>query len=58
MNVVMTAGRKFVEVQGTAEGDRRSPAKSSLRSSRSRRPGIAEIVVAQEQMVAVAPTPR
>src|SRR4029077_7116259 len=57
MNVVMTASRRFVEVQGTAEGIAftRDELSALLALAES---GIAEIVEAQEQMIAVAPTPR
>ena len=57
MNVVMTASGRFVEVQGTAEGMAftRDELSALLALAES---GIAEIVEAQEQMIAVAPTPR
>jgi ribonuclease PH len=57
MNVVMTASGRFVEVQGTAEGMAftRDELSALLALAES---GIAEIVEAQEQMVAVAPSPR
>jgi ribonuclease PH len=57
MNVVMTAGRRFVEVQGTAEGIAFSREELSALLALAES-GIAEIVEAQEQMIAVAPTPR
>jgi ribonuclease PH len=57
MNVVMTASSRFVEVQGTAEGMAftRDELSALLALAES---GIAEIVEAQEQMIAVAPLPR
>jgi ribonuclease PH len=57
MNVVMTAARRFVEVQGTAEGMAftRSELDELLALAEA---GIAEIVAAQEEMVAEAPRPR
>jgi ribonuclease PH len=57
MNVVMTASSRFVEVQGTAEGIAftRDELSALLALAES---GIAEIVEAQEQMIAVAPLPR
>ncbi|HEY5012929.1 MAG TPA: ribonuclease PH, partial [Acidimicrobiia bacterium] len=57
MNVVMTASGRFVEVQGTAEGlaFTRDELSALLTLAES---GIAEIIEAQEQMVAVAPAPR
>ena len=57
MNVVMTASGRFVEVQGTAEGIAftRDELAALLALAET---GIAEIVDAQEQMIAIAPTPR
>lgn len=57
MNVVMTASGRFVEVQGTAEGDAftRSELDSLLDLAAA---GIGQIVDLQREMVAVAPDPR
>jgi ribonuclease PH len=57
MNVVMTESARFVEVQGTAEGMAftRDELSALLELAES---GIAEIVEAQVQMIAVAPAPR
>ena len=57
MNVVMTGDGRFVEVQGTAEGVAftRAELDALLGLAES---GIAEIVAAQVEMVAEAPTPR
>ena len=57
MNVVMTGDGRFVEVQGTAEGVAftRAELDALLGLAES---GIAEIVAAQQEMVAEAPTPR
>jgi ribonuclease PH len=57
MNVVMTGDGRFVEVQGTAEGVAftRDELDALLGLAEG---GIAEIVAAQEEMVAEAPTPR
>lgn len=57
MNIVMTADGRFVEVQGTAEGlaFTRDDLHSLLALAET---GIAEIIGAQEEMVAEAPTPR
>ena len=57
MNVVMTASSRFVEVQGTAEGIAFSRDELSALLALAEA-GIAEIVEAQEQMIAIAPTPR
>ena len=57
MNVVMTASSRFVEVQGTAEGMAFSRDELSALLELAEA-GIAEIIEAQEQMVAIAPTPR
>ena len=57
MNVVMTASNRFVEVQGTAEGIAFSRDELSALLALAEA-GIAEIVEAQEQMIAIAPTPR
>ena len=56
MNVVMTGDGRFVEVQGTAEGVAftRAELDALLGLAES---GIAEIVAAQQEMVAEAPTP-
>ena len=53
----MTASSRFVEVQGTAEGIAftREELAALLALAET---GIAEIVEAQEQMIAVAPLPR
>jgi ribonuclease PH len=57
MNVVMTSGGKFVEVQGTAEGQAFS--KSELDDLLSlAEHGIAEILEAQAQVLATPPPPR
>jgi ribonuclease PH len=57
MNVVMTSGGKFVEVQGTAEGQAFS--KSELDDLLSlAEHGIAEILEAQTQVLATPPPPR
>ena len=55
MNVVMTASGRFVEVQGTAEGMAFTPRRAVGARSTLAESGIAEIVEAQEQMIAVAP---
>jgi ribonuclease PH len=57
MNVVMTAGERFVEVQGTAEGlaFTRGELDSLLDLAQQ---GIKDIVEAQHMMVAVPPAPR
>ena len=57
MNVVMTGDGRFVEVQGTAEGVAftRSELDALLGLAET---GIADIVAAQEEMVAEAPTAR
>ena len=57
MNVVMTGDGRFVEVQGTAEGIAftRSDLDALLGLAEA---GIAEIVAAQQGMVAEAPAPR
>ena len=57
MNVVMTAGGKFVEVQGTAEGAAftRSELDELLRLAEL---GIGRIIEAQTEMVSVPPLPR
>jgi ribonuclease PH len=57
MNVVMTGDGRFVEVQGTAEGIAftRDELDALLGLAEG---GIAEIVSAQEEMVAEAPAPR
>ena len=57
MNVVMTGDGRFVEVQGTAEGVAFTrPDLDALLALAEQ--GIGEIVAAQEEMVAEAPTPR
>jgi ribonuclease PH len=57
MNVVMTASERFVEVQGTAEGIAftRAELDSLLGLAET---GIAEIIAAQQEMVAEAPAAR
>jgi ribonuclease PH len=57
MNIVMTASERFVEVQGTAEGlaFTRPDLNSLLDLAQL---GIAEIIAAQQEMVAVAPPVR
>jgi ribonuclease PH len=57
MNVVMTGDERFVEVQGTAEGMAftRTELDALLGLAQS---GIAEIVGAQQEMVAETPAPR
>ena len=57
MNVVMTEGGRFVEVQGTAEGlaFTRSELDSLLALAEA---GIVEIIGLQREMVAEAPSPR
>ena len=57
MNVVMTGDGRFVEVQGTAEGVAftRAELDALLGLAES---GIAEIVAAQQEMVAEPPAPR
>jgi ribonuclease PH len=57
MNVVMTGSGRFIEVQGTAEGQAfsRGELDSLLELANL---GIEEIVAAQREMVAEAPTPR
>ena len=57
MNVVMTAGGKFVEVQGTAEGAAfsRTELDELLRLAEL---GIGQIIEAQAAVVAVPPSPR
>ena len=57
MNVVMTGDGRFVEVQGTAEGVAftRTELDALLGLAEL---GIGEIIAAQQEMVAEAPTPR
>jgi ribonuclease PH len=57
MNVVMTSGGKFIEVQGTAEGTpfSRSELDSMLALAEK---GITEIITLQEQLLADTPVPR
>ena len=50
MNVVMTGGGRFIEVQGTAEGMPFTPLRARRRCSASAEAGIAEIVGLQQQM--------
>ena len=57
MNVVMTADGRFVEVQGTAEGLAFTRAELDALLGLAET-GIAEIVAAQQEMVAEAPEPR
>ena len=57
MNVVMTASRRFVEVQGTAEGMAFTHDELSALLALAEG-GIGEIVAAQESMVSVPPEPR
>ncbi|HEX5096276.1 MAG TPA: ribonuclease PH, partial [Acidimicrobiia bacterium] len=57
MNIVMTASERFVEVQGTAEGLAFTrPDLDALLDLAQQ--GIAEIIAAQQEMVAVAPPVR
>jgi len=57
MNVVMTGDGRFVEVQGTAEGLAFTRAELDALLGLAET-GIAEIVTAQREMVAAAPSPR
>ena len=57
MNVVMTGDGRFVEVQGTAEGIAFTRAELDALLGLAEL-GIGEIVAAQQEMVAEAPTPR
>jgi ribonuclease PH len=57
MNVVMTGDGRFVEVQGTAEGVAFTRAELDALLGLAEN-GIVEIVAAQQEMVAEAPTPR
>jgi ribonuclease PH len=57
MNVVMTGDGRFVEVQGTAEGVAFTRAELDALLGLAEN-GIAEIVAAQQEMVAEAPTAR
>jgi ribonuclease PH len=57
MNVVMTGDGRFVEVQGTAEGVAFTRAELDALLGLAEA-GILEIVTAQQEMVAEAPTPR
>jgi ribonuclease PH len=57
MNVVMTEGGDFVEVQGTAEGAAFSRTELDALLQLAEQ-GIAEIIEAQRSMIAVAPVPR
>ena len=57
MNVVMTGDGRFVEVQGTAEGIAFTRAELDALLGLAEN-GIAEIVAAQQEMVAEAPAPR
>jgi ribonuclease PH len=57
MNVVMTGDGRFVEVQGTAEGVAFTRAELDALLGLAEN-GIAEIVAAQQEMVAEAPAPR
>ena len=57
MNVVMTGDGRFVEVQGTAEGVAFTRAELDALLGLAE-VGISEIVAAQQEMIAEAPTPR
>ena len=57
MNVVMTGDGRFVEVQGTAEGVAFTRAELDALLGLAEN-GIVDIVAAQQEMVAEAPTPR
>jgi ribonuclease PH len=57
MNVVMTGDGRFVEVQGTAEGVAFTRAELDALLGLAEG-GISEIVAAQQEMIAEAPTPR
>jgi ribonuclease PH len=57
MNVVMTSAGKFVEVQGTAEGQAFSKAELDDLLSLAEH-GIAEILEAQAEVLATPPPPR
>jgi len=57
MNVVMTGDGRFVEVQGTAEGVAFTRAELDALLALAQA-GISEIVTAQQEMIAEAPTPR
>ena len=57
MNVVMTGDGRFVEVQGTAEGVAFTRAELDALLGLAEG-GILEIVAAQQEMIAEAPTPR
>src|SRR3954449_9431422 len=57
MNIVMTGDGRFVEVQGTAEGVAFTRAELDALLGLAEH-GITEIVAAQQEMVAEAPTPR
>jgi ribonuclease PH len=57
MNVVMTGDGRFVEVQGTAEGVAFTRAELDALLALAQG-GISEIVAAQQEMIAEAPTPR
>ena len=57
MNVVMTEGGRFVEVQGTAEGAAFSKAELDDLLSLAEH-GIAEILEAQAAVLATPPPPR
>ena len=57
MNVVMTGDGRFVEVQGTAEGAAFTRAELDALLALAG-DGIAEIVAAQQEMIAEAPPPR
>jgi ribonuclease PH len=57
MNVVMTSSGRFVEVQGTAERSPFSRAELDELLSLAEH-GIAQILDAQAEVVAVAPAPR
>ena len=52
MNVVMTGDGRFVEVQGTAEGDAVRPRACSTRCSTSRPAGCAELTRLQQAALA------
>ena len=57
MNVVMTSAGKFVEVQGTAEGQAFSKAELDDLLSLAEH-GIAEILECQAEVLATPPPPR
>ena len=57
MNVVMTSSNRFIELQGTAEGDP-FDREQLAELTRLAEKGIAEILTAQREVLGVPPTPR